>query len=1238
MSFNNNRIGDGMAPGSMPTAPGNPASPALRPQVVRSVRMHPLLAAGVGGFVFLALLGYGLTRKPMYSAEALVYEEPASSKLLSDGTAGTFDSNRYESYLDQQKQVMARPDVLDAAIASLPPQTWRVLGPNPKAAQENLAAQLKVDRVKTSYQLSISLQSSDPAAAAAIVNAVTAAYLKEVHKDTVAQTDQRAQLLGEERRRIEGELQTTREEQAGLSASLGVASPLGESGNPYDFELASVRQQLLTARQTHDAAAAQLASLSGGGANDSALAAAADETIGGDTGLASMRATVSARRATLNGQMAGMKPENPVYKQDLEELADLDKTLETMTRQTRAKAEGQLQSKLRTELERSGDVESRLNAQLAQLTGRASTAAPKLQRAAELSEDLQRLNLRYAAVDDTLRSVQLEANGPGIVRLSLAAAVPTTPEPGRKMLLLLAAPLLGLMCGVGAAVIARKRDRRLYSGRDVEDVLGFAPMAVLPARADVSSRVLDEYVLRLAAGLESAYRNNGAQTFLLTAVSAATDTRPLRKALMARLKRIGLDVALARPNELLLGDPGAVLEGRREPARAGISEGFVAAHLARLKEEHALVIIDAPALGTSAETEYVARCADATILVAECGVTTREELLQSAQLLQRLHARGVGAVLQEMPLRLADQSFRDAIAAFEQRQPDRSYSAERSAVRPRVATAEVAETRTAYGFAVDAPEPAVASAVEPVLHLVQPPRPVFVEATQVLAEEPAAEEEEPIVGRARLLHEKMTPTLPGPGEPTPDGEQPMSKSWFHRFLHPDEEKVSILPEPGKEDAPVDEAWFLQSRISRSMNVYGTAAQEGVASGAQMTQPESERFVLGDMQTIQHGQEQLHIAEEEDPAPAQVGAMGSEWGAEPMVEEHAPAVVEHAAAPSAVEVVDAPLPVGEIGAQQPVMAAHGTEEAVARVRPTRPMSFHQLAGLAGGSVKEQVAVASEVEPEEEMVHAVELPAEWMEMHMPAEESSAAVEQEPGISEAADEPATISAPVEVEAAPVEDPGAPVQQEFESVAEQAEPEPVYTLPVVSRSAVWQPAIAQNGPQMVIAPEHSMEVATEARDEALPRAFTSPVGTSRWDPIPPLRPTDSGWNRMHGANGSNGGNGHGSNGHGSFATNGKGAVVERPRRAEEQAARGERRHGYIGQRWEEDEVGGEQGEPALSRPWGLLSRFQQTHLITPARKNGNAGYGNGGSGNGGGNSGNGHEEHDREPAPDPLQSGRKG
>ena len=872
MSFSTDKApGEGMPPGpggsGLPLTRRGASAPAFKPQVLRSVRMHPLLAASVAAAVLVLTLGYALTQRNMYQAISQVYEEPAAAKLLADNATGNFDANKYETFLDEQMQLVQRLDVLTTALETLPQTTWSEYGGTAQQAAENIQAQLKVVRVATSYQISISLKGPDSAKTAEVVNAITTAYLDAVHRATSEDSDERGQLLAEERQRIETELRAARAEQAALGGIIGVANPAAESGNPFDSELSGIRAQLTEARAAHDMAAAQLAALSGlGPTHNSGLTAAADEVIAGDPGLGSMKANIAQRKAQLNGQMAGMKPENPVYKQDQDEMAELDRTLDANTNELRAKAERRLQDRLRSDLERTGDVEARLNADLAHQIAAATTAAPKLQRATEVSADIQRLDVREAAVDDAMRGLRLEANGPAQVRLSLAASAPEHPEANRRRLLLMAALPLALLVGIGAAVLARKQDKRIYSGLDIEDVLGFPPMAVLPSRNDVPGRVFDEYVLRLAAAIESAYRTSGARTFLLTAVSLTTDIQPLAAALTRKLKEIGVHVVEATASDMLTpadGDAGPTRIGQSD----AWSEGFVAANMARMKTEHGLVLIESQALVNCAQTEYVARCADATILMIECGVTTRNELYCAAELLQRLNVTGIGAVLEELQLRFAEADFRKAVEALERRQAQgigqlpRAERTPKAAAEIQPAVAEVSEqpvVEPAVPMVETESEPeseVIHEAVEPIesarepevaegpeegavasaasetpIHIQVAPEvnevaptgtlrrgfagvmaagPMLVDndvfSARLLEEIP---EEEPLIAVANgTLHEKMAPKLSARREaPGSDGEVHMTRktSWFGRLLGRDiEPVVSIIPDDDEEAADVE---------------------------------------------------------------------------------------------------------------------------------------------------------------------------------------------------------------------------------------------------------------------------------------------------------------------------------------------------------------------------------------------------------------------------------------------------
>jgi Ser/Thr protein kinase RdoA (MazF antagonist) len=96
-------------------------------------------------------------------------------------------------------------------------------------------------------------------------------------------------------------------------------------------------------------------------------------------------------------------------------------------------------------------------------------------------------------------------------------------------------------------------------------------------------------------------------------------------------------------------------------------------HLERLKQQVDFLFIKAQPLRSSANTEFVVRLADVTLLIAESGITTRRELRGCLALIQRLRARGLAAVVTELKLRNADKEFIEAVYLAERRQrPNRS--------------------------------------------------------------------------------------------------------------------------------------------------------------------------------------------------------------------------------------------------------------------------------------------------------------------------------------------------------------------------------------------------------------------------------------------------------------------------------------------------------------------------------------------------------------------------------------
>jgi polysaccharide biosynthesis transport protein len=648
--------------------------------LARSLRMRRSLAIVAGLFVLLFLIRFGLSRKPWYEATSIIYVQPIVSKTPTD-ISGSYDSYRYDAYIQQQLLTFKRPDILGHALDLLPPEIRGRFSSDPDDAAKQIANDLKVDRETGSYQLSVTMEGGDPVIVAPIANAVVAAYLQNGQQDDLALSHEQMESLMQERQQILAELDKDRKEQAGLSTALGVADTAADNGNPFDSSLADLRSQLAIARNAHASAEAQLASVNG---KQAQLDSAADSATRSDAELSALRQTLGSRRGALIAEMNGLTPQNPLYKKDQAELDQLSQTIDNVSKETTHKSGQSLKEQLTLEAARTGDLQARLEADLARQTATATADTPKLQRAQDLAESIKLLQARYANVDNALHSILPTQNPTFAAHMSLMAKQPTKPKPSKKLLILGLALPVAIIFGVFVAVVAQKIDSRVYIGNDVNRVLSFPPMAVFPDSSEVSPRVKGEFLFRLVAGLDQAHRINGSSTFVFTASSQNTVIDELVSSVAAEMEQLGYRTMTLSASDTLspieLADftvesRSSAWQGNPEWARSSNNtalrvrrESLIDEHLDRLKQQVDFLLIKAQPLRSSAETEFVVRLADATLLVAESGITTRKELRSCLALIRRLRARGLVAMVTELKLRNADKEFVEAVHFAERQQ------------------------------------------------------------------------------------------------------------------------------------------------------------------------------------------------------------------------------------------------------------------------------------------------------------------------------------------------------------------------------------------------------------------------------------------------------------------------------------------------------------------------------------------------------------------------------------------
>jgi len=283
------------------------------------------------------------------------------------------------------------------------------------------------------------------------------------------------------------------------------------------------------------------------------------------------------------------------------------------------------------------------------------------------------------------------------VHLFQPARPPLGPEPSKAHRLLLMLFPISILMGIGAAVAFDLLDPHLYTGDDVEAVMGFSPVGVLLDDREVTQLVYDECTLRLAAGIDHAAHAAGVRTFVVTGVASGAGTTTIVGHLGSTLAKLGrktltidasgntnpvayatVNLSDATRRSDFAGEDAPITGTGTELQSTVVTQAlnskitplatsFMAKAFQELTNEYDIVLIDAAPLLTSAETEYLARFADVTILVGESARTKKAELKRAARLLERLNVGGVAVIINKVGLLRAEKTLKQDLTEFEAR-------------------------------------------------------------------------------------------------------------------------------------------------------------------------------------------------------------------------------------------------------------------------------------------------------------------------------------------------------------------------------------------------------------------------------------------------------------------------------------------------------------------------------------------------------------------------------------------
>ena len=270
-----------------------------------------------------------------------------------------------------------------------------------------------------------------------------------------------------------------------------------------------------------------------------------------------------------------------------------------------------------------------------------------------------------------------------VVRPAVANTVPISPRPARDVPI---GAFLGLMAGVGLALLLRALDRQVRDSGDIEDttdmsVLGTVPLELtserLPARSHPASNRAESYRF-LRTNLQFTDVLGSPRTVLVTSPAPGDGKTSLAANLgyscaLAGERTVIVDADLRRPRVAQLFDmesgPGlaelletdltdlssylhpsvdglTVLTAGRPPHNPSelLARPSLPALIGRLSKEYDRVIIDAPPVLAVADALKIASNVSGVIIVARMSKTTVDELTTTRKRLEKTSVRLLGVV------------------------------------------------------------------------------------------------------------------------------------------------------------------------------------------------------------------------------------------------------------------------------------------------------------------------------------------------------------------------------------------------------------------------------------------------------------------------------------------------------------------------------------------------------------------------------------------------------------------